>query len=152
MSQEAISAKTQSLSAIFAEVGAELAEGGALPYTEEAFKKTLPEDLSYETVLRVQDHLQAATVGFTDAAGRKGIDSLAKNKDLSSIVATANFGRDVVTVDVQRTATFRNPKTGEQTSKVGAVSTRYIARGSKRSAEYRRVTESLSGYASSIFS
>lgn len=147
MSLDTLNEKQQKISDMFA-AGIVFSEEGGGKLTNDDFKKTLPEDLPYETVARVQDHLVDCTLALHHAGGRAGIDQMAANANLSSVVITAAFGKDQVSTDVQRSSTFRNPRTGETNTKPGATTTRYIARGGKRGTAYQSINAGLLAYAS----
>jgi len=75
---------------------------GIVQFHENTFKDTLPEDLTVETVQKVQDHLKDFTGQFAKTVGIEGAKAMSEDKELNSVSAGLVVGRDRVEVNVQR--------------------------------------------------
>jgi hypothetical protein len=116
---------------IIAETTIDNATGvGAAP--DDLYERTLPEDLTMETVTKVTDHNTTFIAAATDAAGKLAVKAMKENKDLQRATVPFNMGvRDQVTVSVDRKATYPNPqKPEEPIVKFGATTVKYDVRSS----------------------
>jgi len=100
---------------------------------------------SYQRVaLRVADAL-------TLANGRAGTEFLGKNKDVDRVSTTVKIGTDHITTEFGRQAQLRNPGTGETFIKYGIASTKLASGIGAKRGDYKRIQESLSESAASVF-
>lgn len=118
---------------------------------DDIFERTLPADVTLDTVKRVQNHTLDFANGLTLALGEAGIEHLNGHLDLASVNVRAKLGNDTVASEFHRTREGRNPATGETVVKYGAVSTKYTTGVGAGRGDYKRVQEHLSESAAAVF-
>lgn len=124
---------------------------GTCAHPEDLFERTLPADLTLDTVKRVQTHVLDFTNGFAIGFGEAGLEHLEKNADLASVSARVKLGHDNLNMELHRTREGRNPQTGEAVVKYGALSTKLTTGVGAGRGDYKRVQEHLNEQATSIF-
>ena len=86
-----------------------IAKDGALTVEDNLFESTLPEGLTMDQITAGRNH----TANFVSAGqyvfGRKAVDALAKNKELTEIEGSLSLGgKDSVKYNVERKHTYMN--------------------------------------------
>lgn len=128
--------------------------GAATPTKEEveALEGLLPEGITFETVKSVQGALlniaDGASLALTDA----GLPHLKGNKDLDQVSVSLKIGNDEITSTLQRAVQRRNPESGEEFTRHGALSTRYVTGIGAKRGNYKKIQTYAADQASAIFS
>ena len=104
-------------------------ENGKATFDKDAFKKSLPDGLTYETVKQVNNHAQNFALAVAAINGEKAIETLKENKGLDKVIATAEMYHGKVVHTVHRTATVRNVATGAESEVLGQSNTKIIITG-----------------------
>lgn len=104
-------------------------ENGKASFAKDAFKLSLPEDISYETVKKVNNHAQNFALAVAAVNGEKAIDVLKKDKGLEKVSVSAEMYHGKVVHTVNRSATIRNMQTGAETEVFGHSSTKITITG-----------------------
>lgn len=100
--------------------GMKLGDGGAITTEADLYERTLPEDLSMETVSKVYGHTTDVVAAMTLATGELGAEALKKNKKLDSVSSEMKIGKHAdISVGYLRskTSTVRNPADPSQPPK-----------------------------------
>lgn len=104
-------------------------ENGKGSFDKDAFKKSLPEGLSYDVVKQVNNHAQNFALAVAAINGENAIKVLKENKDVDKVIATAEMYHGKVVHTVHRTATVRNVATGAESEVKGQSNTKIIITG-----------------------
>nr|DAY32612.1 MAG TPA: hypothetical protein [Caudoviricetes sp.] len=104
-------------------------ENGKATFDKDAFKKSLPDGLTYETVKQVNNHAQNFALAVAAINGEKAIETLKENKGIDKVIATAEMYHGKVVHTVHRTATVRNVATGAESEVLGQSNTKIIITG-----------------------
>lgn len=135
--------------AIETELNFDTQGAGMLP--ENIYEKLLPEDISLDTVKRVQTHNLDFADAVSLATGVKGTSHLKDHPELDSVSVKIKMGNDSVATDFQRSVERRNPGTGETFQKPGVLSTKYTTGIGSSRGNYKKIQEHVSEYAASVF-
>ena len=113
---------------------------------DKVYEKTLPEDVTMEMVTKVTDHNTVFIAAATKVAGQLAIEAMKENKDLQRATVPFNMGvRDQLTVNVDRQATFPNPKNPEEPIvKHGSTSIKYDVRPAHNVGVLKTVRQDIS--------
>lgn len=120
---------------------------------EGVFEKTLPEDLSMDTVKRVGDHNSSFIAAGALAFGNLAVKAMQKNAELTETdIQLKMTGRDHVGYHMNRTKEYQNHLSGGgAVVKHGVLTTDYHVSGGRNSGELKRVREHLAEAADKAF-
>jgi hypothetical protein len=113
---------------------------------ESVFEKTLPDDLSIETVKKVNDHNSNFIAAGAYAFGQMAIKAMSKNASLEEADLKLKMaGRDHVEYHMNRQKTYANHLTGngESVVKYGVLTTEYQVSGGRNSGQLKHVRDEL---------
>lgn len=113
---------------------------------DDLFEKTLPEDLSIDTVRQVSKHNSTFVAAATQAFGNLSIAAMAGNKKLEETTVTIPMvAKDTLSVSMKRSKTWTNHLTpgAEPVVKFGVVSQDYAVTGGKNSGQLKAVKQAL---------
>lgn len=114
--------------------GFKVGEDGIIAVEKDLFKTLLPEDISLETLKRVQQFSSDFYAGAVHATGTLGEATLKKQKALESVrLEKLALGKDSVRVQYERESEVTSPRTGAVT-KHGWITGKYTAAASSNGA------------------
>lgn len=137
----------KSLSDIIRDAAKVDAQTGAGESTPDVYEKTLPlSSLTMETVKQVSDHNTAFVAASTEVSGQLAIEAMKGNKEINRVTIPFHMGvKDTLTVSVDRSATYPNPKKeGESIVKFGATTVKLETRASHNSGNLKSVRGEIS--------
>lgn len=116
---------------------------GKITFAKDAYKTTLPEDVTYDLAKKVINHNQDFALAVAALSGERAVEELAKDKSLDRVKSTAEFYHGKVEHTTYRESTTRNVQTGEETIVKGQTSTRLTisVKGKEFKAVKARVAE-----------
>ncbi len=126
-------------------------DGNVASVPKDLYKKTLPEDLSVETVKKVQEHNLDFSDAVTLAFGRRATEHLRDHKDIDSASLTVNVAHDRVSSEFRRHRTYRNPSDNTNFDKWGVTETKFVSGINAKRNGYKEIQSHLSAEAESIF-
>lgn len=123
-------------------------ENGKASFAKDAFKKSLPEGLDYETVKKVNNHAQNFALAVAAINGEKAIDEMKKDKGLEKVSVSAEMYHGKVIHTVNREATIRNMQTGAESTVLGHSSTKIIITGNGK--DFKTVKSRIAEHAAKV--
>lgn len=132
----------------------EIGEGGVVEVDSEKFVEAiLPEDLSNETILKVQNFTSDIIAGTDLAFGEASIEAMKKNKKLEQTSMSFKVGQDLHEVNFKRVKQVPINKPGEERKtapKYGIVGHSVTTFGAGNKGELKKVKAKLSEQATKV--
>ena len=112
------------------------------------YRDNIPEGLDEETIAKVNDYDISFIEAGTDAFGRLSLAALEQNNELNRTTASLGmWGKNTLSVGVDRHKTYSNPQGGDDIIKHGVVTVKYDVSADKNAGVLKRVREDISAIA-----
>lgn len=114
--------------------GYKVNEDGTIAHEKDLYKSVMPDDITLETLKRVQQFASDFYAGAVDAIGTVGETYLKKHKDVDSVrVDKLTLGKDSLWTQYDRKTEVTSPRTGAVT-KYGWITGKYTSAASSNGA------------------
>lgn len=100
-------------------------------------------ELTIEQVKLVQETAGIFASAMTLGLGNASLPVMEKNADIQRTTASMSYGHDVIRASVDRQQTVRNPTTGEEKQKYGAVSVKLDSTAAAKKGDLKRVMTAI---------
>lgn len=112
---------------------------GTLP--KDIFEKTLPEDMTLDTVKRVHAHRDLFSAAVAQALVDKAHPAMKENKDLAEASVETKVANDRLSHRILRRSENRSPADGSTVVTKGALRSRYVAQAGRGVGVLKQVSE-----------
>lgn len=119
---------------------------GIIEVPEDFYERHLPDDLTMETVQRMQDHNARLISSVGLAVGELGIEAMKKDKKLDQVSVECRAGNDTLGSFFQRSRQVPDGSGGMKTA-FGSLSSKYTVSGATNRGELKKVRTHLAGLA-----
>jgi hypothetical protein len=116
-------------------------ENGVITFDKDTYQSTLPEDISFDTIKKVDDHNRRFAAALTNHVGNVAIEAMEKDKDLKQVSGQVKGGAITFGAVTQREGTVRNPTSGEVTTTKGPTRTTIKHTASKGASGYLKTVK-----------